>query len=181
MRKPKYSERYQEARIECPECDSPRVHTRPTPHKFIYGVGANAAELHCMLPVRVCSQCGAEFVDEEGETVRHDVVCRHLGLLTPGEVQNLREREGSQAQFGSLTGIGEASLSRWETGASWQTKAYDNYLFLLQFQENIERLRMRRGPSQDSQPAKIEGRFRSIEITPQRLAQQSRFVLRPAA
>jgi DNA-binding transcriptional regulator YiaG len=181
MRKENYSEWQRMPNVECPECDSPDVHSRPTPHKFKYGLGESAVEIECILPVRVCAQCGAEFVDEEGERVRHDAICRHLGLLTPTNIQELREREGTQTQFGDLTGIGEASLSRWETGASLQTKGYDNYLFLLQFQDNVERLRTRRARSQDQKPRQIEGRFRSIEITHQRSVQQRRFILRPAA
>ena len=164
----------------CPECDSPRVSTRLVPHVFRYGVGDDAVDLDCILPVRSCAQCGAEFVDEEGEAIRHEAVCRHLKLLTPKELRQIREYVGTQAQFRELTGIGEASQSRWETGASFQTKAYDNYLFLLQFHENIGRLNMRRNV-REGRPEPDAHVFRCIDITRFRLEQQSKFVLRPAA
>ena len=180
MRQNMFTERRDKTIINCPDCDSSRVSTRLTPHTFKYGVDDDSPELNCILPVRVCGDCGAEFVDEEGEVVRHEAVCRHLNVLTPKEVLKLRERVGTQARFRELTGIGEASQSRWETGASLQTKAYDNYLFLLQYRENIERLEMRR-QEQGAGLASNANRFRCIEITRNRLAQQRRFSLRPAA
>jgi hypothetical protein len=169
------------ATIHCPECDSPRVSTRNTPHSFRYGVGDDAPILNCLLPVRICANCGAEFVDEEGEIVRHDAVCRYLGVLTPGELLHVREGIGTQADFANLTGIGEASLSRWETGASIQSKAYDNFLYLLTCQENIERLRIRRRRQTNSSTGPTDRRFRCLDISRHRLAQQKRFILRPAA
>lgn len=165
---------------QCSECNGP-IRTRSVRHKFTYGVGPDARDLECSLPVRVCEACGAEYVDEEGEEIRHEAVCRHLGVLTPLEIQALREQYGTQAAFGALTGIGEASLSRWETGASIQTKAFDNYLRLLQHPENIHILLSRqRRPLADEQGPR-PSRFRCIEINRTRLASQATFVLRPAA
>jgi DNA-binding transcriptional regulator YiaG len=181
MEKHNYPEYEQPHTINCPECDSPRVFTRPTPHSFKYGVSDDAPILDCLLPVRVCADCGAEFVDEEGEAVRHEAVCHHLFLHTPRQVLQLRESIGTQVEFSDLTGIGEASLSRWETGASFQSKAYDNYLYLLTFKDNIERLRNRRYRQANDSIGLNDRRFRSIEISRHRLAQQKRFVLRPAA
>jgi hypothetical protein len=152
-----------------------------TPHAFKYGVGKDVADLTCVLPVRVCKDCGAEFVDSEGEQVRNDTVCRHLGRLTPAEVLATRSSVGSRARFEELTGIGEASTSRWETGSSIQTKAFDNYIFLLGFKDNLDRLKERTIALAIGDGLPLEGRFRSIEITEQRLAQERRFTLRPAA
>jgi putative zinc finger/helix-turn-helix YgiT family protein len=134
----------------------------------------------CTLPVRVCEACGAEYVDDEGEEIRHEAVCRHLSVLTPKEIQRLRERYGTQAAFAKLTGIGEASLSRWETGSSIQSRAYDNYLWLLHRPENLDALvSRRRSALADEQPSS-NGRFRRIEINRTRLACQASFQLRPA-
>lgn len=166
--------------LQCPDCGHTPIRTETIPHKFAYGVGPDATELECILPVRICDGCGAEFVDEEGEEIRHDAVCRHLGLLTPREIQSLRERYGSQAVFASLTGIGEASLSRWESGASLQSRAFDNYLRLLQRPENILFLMSRSGSAATVQAPRAN-RFRCIEINPTRLISQATFVLRPAA
>jgi putative zinc finger/helix-turn-helix YgiT family protein len=165
--------------LRCPDCNG-LIRTENVPHKFTYGVGPEAKELMCTLPLRVCDHCGAEYVDEVGEEVRHQAVCRYLGLLTPQEIQRLRERYGTQAAFAGLTGIGEASLSRWETGASIQSKAYDNYLRLLHRPENIETLSRLRRTRPDEQVS-VTNRFRCIEVNPVRLACKASFELRPAA
>jgi DNA-binding transcriptional regulator YiaG len=120
-------------------------------------------------------------MDEEGEAIRHNAVCRHLALQTPAEVLQLRESIGTQAEFSQLTDIGEASLSRWETGASMQSRAYDNFLYLLTFRDNIERLRARKRLQATDGADSITGRFKSIQISQHLLAQQKCFVLRPAA
>jgi putative zinc finger/helix-turn-helix YgiT family protein len=152
-------------------------------HRFNYGLDPQAIELRCKLPLRICEVCGNQFIDHVGETIRHETVCRHLGVMTPQEVQDLRETyHATQAQFSQLTGLGEASLSRWETGASIQSKAFDSYLFLLTVPENVQRLRSRilAATSAEGRQA-LQQRFGSIEITAARLTQQRRFVLRPAA
>ena len=162
--------------FECPTCDSTQTHTETAHHKFKYGSGDAAVELTCQLPVRVCTNCGGRFIDGVGEMVRHEAVCRHLNCLTPAEMNHIRENVGTQAAFAELTGIGEASLSRWETGASMPSKAYDNYLYLLTVPENLDRLRARNEPFR-------ENRFQVIRVTDERLVEQRSFSLRrwPAA
>ena len=69
---------------------------------------------------------------DEGERLRHEAVCRHLGVLSPAEISGLRKGFGmSRAAFAELTGLGEASLGRWESGAVIQNRANDRYLRLL--------------------------------------------------
>lgn len=61
--------------------------------------------------------------------------------LTEAEIVQIRKRWGlSREKFAKLTGIGEASLARWEGGYLVQNAAMDNYLRLLDHQENIQRL-----------------------------------------
>ena len=44
--------------------------------------------------------------------IRHEAVCRHLGVLAPGEIRALRREHGmSRAAFARLTGFGEATLA----------------------------------------------------------------------
>jgi putative zinc finger/helix-turn-helix YgiT family protein len=170
--------------VECPTCEGNRVRTELVQHRFMYGIGDSAVELTCELPVRVCEDCQAQFVDEAGETARHEAVCRHLGIMTPAEIQALRQGYGmTQAGFSELTGIGEASLSRWENGAGFQTKAFDSYLYLLRVAENVRRLRARSTGGIEVQEAALRprGRFQCIEATEPRIALARRFELRPAA
>lgn len=175
---------HHEVNLECPECGAGCIRTDHIAHRFKYGIGDGAVELCCELPLRVCQECGTQFVDEEGESAQHDAVCRHLRLMTPREIQEVRERyEATQAEFSELSGIGEASLSRWENGATIQTKAYDNYLYLLTSPENVQRLRRRTcgGQALQEEMSPTHRKFRCIDDTPARRAKQSRFDLRRAS
>jgi putative zinc finger/helix-turn-helix YgiT family protein len=171
----------QEPMFECPTCDSAQIHTESVAHRFTYGVGDAAVELTCQLPVRVCESCGGRFVDEVGETVRQETICRHLNRLTPREIHQIRDRCGTQGAFGALTGIGGASLSRWETGAGMPTEAYDNYLYLLMFSENLDRLRDRAARIPLGVDVAPANPFQCIQITEARLSEQRCFSLRLVA
>ncbi len=54
---------------------------------------------------------------------------RQLGLLTPGEIREGREKLGlSQQEFQELLGLGGNSLSRWENGRVYQSRSIDRFL-----------------------------------------------------
>lgn len=119
-------------RVECPLCGEDSVTTEWTRDSFEYGAAESAVILEVDLPVRRCRACDIEFLDREGERLRHETVCRHLGVLSPREISGLRKGFGmSRAAFAELTGLGEASLGRWESGAVIQNRANDRYLRLL--------------------------------------------------
>jgi putative zinc finger/helix-turn-helix YgiT family protein len=161
--------------LECPECGSDRVRTEWIDDLFPFTAEGQTTELSCTVPLRICGNCESHYLDDVAETIQDDTARRHLGLLTTGELREIRERYGTQTEFGALSGIGVASLSRWESGASFQTKAFDNLMFLLRFPENGERLRDRVWVA--AQP----GRFRCIDITDHKRAQAQRFQLRKQA
>ena len=74
--------------------------------------------------------------------IRHEAVCKHLGVLGPTEVRAIRERHGlTQETFARITGLKEATLDKWENGAEIQGRANENYLRLLEFPENLLRLK----------------------------------------
>ena len=116
----------------CDECGH-QVTTTWHDHLFVYGAGDAAAEIAVRLPVRRCDCCDFGYLDEEGERLKHEAVCRHLGVLTPREIRGIRERIGlSRAALAKLTGIGETLLKRWETGLQIQTPECERHLRLLQ-------------------------------------------------
>jgi DNA-binding transcriptional regulator YiaG len=87
----------------------------------------------------ICTDCSLEYTDEAGERLRHEAICRHLGILSPAEIVAIRERYGlSRRQFAASTHIGLASLSRWESGEGTQNPAMDAYLRLLSRKEVFE-------------------------------------------
>ena len=129
--------------LTCPQCGSSEVETHFETDHFPYGDGSDEVQLEARVPVRVCRACQFQYLDEAAEKIRHETLCRYLGVLTPGEIRGIREQYGlSRAEFARLTRLGEATLSRWENGILVQNQAYDQYLKLLRLPENFERLRL---------------------------------------
>ncbi len=153
----------------CPECGSIAVATEFQRQQFPYGEGNRAVQLEALLPVRRCSECGFEYLDDAAEEIRHEAVCRHLGVLTPHEIRELREQYGlSRMAFSRLTHLGEATLNRWETGALIQNHAYDRLLRLLRFPENVRRLDPSTFSASKSEPRKgssvVSYKFRALKV-----------------
>lgn len=58
-----------------------------------------------------------------------DETCRQVGILTPAEIRENRERLGlNQQELQDLLGLGGNSLSRWENGRVYQSRAMDMLL-----------------------------------------------------
>lgn len=115
--------------------------TRSEVQEFTYGVDSTAIVLRAIVPVRVCGSCHLEFLDHEAEDARHDAVCAHLGVLTPSEVKSIRVRyNASRARFAEISGIGDASIARWESGSLIQGQAHDRLLRLLSTPSNYSSL-----------------------------------------
>ena len=167
--------------VPCFDCDDDTRRVWDE-HTFMYGIGANVAELTVTLPVHVCPSCGFECLDHEAETLKHEAVCAHLGVLTPDEVRGIRKTYGmSRAAFAKVTGLGEATLNRWENAFLIQNAANDRYLRLLKDANNMRLLkRLTAEPAAPSSTTST-GRFRAIEMSPESRQQQDDFPLRRAA
>lgn len=60
---------------------------------------------------------GEIYLTGEALETLDEVKSRHMGLLLPEEIKELREQLGiTQKRMGELLQIGEKSYSRWETG-----------------------------------------------------------------
>lgn len=129
---------------KCPACGGESLTSKIEETSFVYGTGTKTANLTCSVPVHSCRSCGFEFTDDKAEDARDLAVRRYLQVMTPEQIRAIREYYGlSRRDFGSLTLIGEASLARWESGEIIQNAGYDQYLYLLKFSENLQRLRER--------------------------------------
>ena len=165
-------------RRRCAECGS-AVATSWHSHVFQYGSGASTVDLAVRVPVRRCSDCDFDYLDDEGERIKHEAICRHLNVLTPSEIRGIRKRYGlSRTAFAKITGVGEASLSRWENGIKVQTPANDRYLRLLAHPGILALLQV----VADVPPREASrATFRRIEISETLLQRQQSFTLRRAA
>ncbi len=84
------------------------------------------------VPIERCEHCGEEFSGPMAAQVKHQAICRALGLLDPKAIRELREQlKLTQAELSRLTGIGEATISRWERGRLLQNRAMDRFLRLV--------------------------------------------------
>ena len=130
--------------ITCAACGGSNLSHRMEMDEFEYGAGESAVSLSAKVVVLTCNDCDFEFTGPSAEVARHEAVCRHLDIMTPAEIRDLRGRYGlSRQSFASITRLGAASIARWEAGSLLQNRAYDSLLYLLCFEDNLRRLRSR--------------------------------------
>jgi putative zinc finger/helix-turn-helix YgiT family protein len=78
-----------------------------------------------------CKNCGAMVLDDPANDQIMDALRRQVGLLDPGRIRANRESLGlTQRDFASLLGVGESTVSRWETGSQIQQKSLDRLMRL---------------------------------------------------
>src|SRR5260370_11058903 len=81
------------------------------------------------LTVPQCGNCQAISIDDEADQQISAAFRREARLLTPEEIREGREKLGlTQKPFANLLGVGEATGSRWQTGAQIQQRAMDRVL-----------------------------------------------------
>jgi len=170
-------------KIKCAECGSEHVATSNEEYKFPYFSSNDSVELSTKVPVRKCEDCGFRYLDKAAEKLCHDKICEYLGVMKPSQIKALRDYYGlSQAEFSKITGIGEATLSRWERGIVIQNEAYDKYLYLLGFKENVEKIqtctKSTKTEKQYANNAELPS-FRELDVTEELLERQSNFKLNP--
>ena len=144
----------------CPFCEAP-AKTEIVDHTFQHG----AVEIAVTLPVRQCADCNEEFVDYVGERIKTEAVYRAHGLLSPWDIRRIREQRGlSRPAFAEVTGLGEATIKRWETGATAQNRGYDRYLRLLGTAFGWAELKRLSAPSDSSSPAESSASASGIPV-----------------
>lgn len=170
--------------LSCPQCGEGAISTSIQRDKFVYGTGNSAVELIVDLPVRHCNDCDTHYIDAEAEDIKHEAVCRHLGVLPPAAIVNIRKKHGlSRAAFAKITGLGEASLGRWEKGINIQNPGNDRFIRLLEDSRVMQQLR-EVAMSKESrllQPKSNVVQFPNLVVTEEVLQRKSNFRLRPAA
>ena len=83
------------------------------------------------LPVLSCSACGNRALDRESSDRVSKALRTAVGLLLPEEIRSYRMNLLlTQKLLAEHLGIAESTLSRWETGAQIQQRAFDKLLRL---------------------------------------------------
>ena len=126
----------------CDACGAEAVRRTMRERTFAYGVGDQAVDLRATAPVWTCAACGDAYAESDAEDIEHEAVCAHLGVLSPREVRDLRDRlKLTQAALAALTGHGEASIKRWEAGALVQNRSADTLLRVAASRQGLALLR----------------------------------------
>lgn len=113
----------------CEFCGSPDTYIAFLPQEFEYKHGKAIQLLSAKVPTITCLNCEECYLAEGAEELKHAVVCCFLDRLTPKEIVAKRNAlRMSQAGLAKATGIGIASIKRWETGALIQSAALDKRL-----------------------------------------------------
>ena len=166
--------------IQCASCESGRVVTRKEIKRFPYRTQKTKVELQACVTVYKCQDCEFEYTDREADELCHDAVCRYRNVMTPSEIRSIREKLNISAnEISRRTGIGVASINRWENGALIQNTAMDGYLYLLGIPGNMEALIARRYSAMEKIP--INKRFPTIKHEKLNVQVQSTFSLSMAA
>lgn len=140
----------------CDLCGVTAVRTELVRDPFMYGSGSEAEELSADVLVHTCSACGDSYTGDDADITYDEAVCRHLGILTPAEIREMREGyDLTRAEFAQLTGFGKATVGRWERGEIHQNRSGDRYLRLLRDRGVMERLRVLVEPDSSGLPKQV--------------------------
>ena len=130
----------------CPECGQGNLVALTRSEEFDFDIGDEVVKVRAAnVPVEKCDKCGEVMSGPAAANVRHEAICRAVGLLTPSEIKAIRERFGwSQQQLADLTDFGIATVSRWERGRLLQNRSANKVLQAIRdctpFREYLEEL-----------------------------------------
>jgi DNA-binding transcriptional regulator YiaG len=166
----------------CINCEGAEIATSFEQQTFLYG--KEGVKLHAEVPVRTCLKCGFQFTDADAEEARDRAIRNYLDVPSAVDLAAIRKKYSlNRVEFGQLSGLGSASLARWESGSVILNIANARYLYLLSFADNVARLRSRYlGQSADTTPPRAlrlcRGIFSSIRNIEQVTERASRWKLR---
>ena len=173
-----------ERKHACPLCGGKNVRTTIIDHEFSYGSEEARVNISALLPLRNCASCDFEYFDGEAEQIKHGSICNYLGMLRPENIEKIRKSyDMSRAEFAWATGLGEATIGRWENGTVIQNLANDRYIRLLIHPWIMQHVK-HYASGLDASPSKTEENvvaFRKLVVTPGVLKQKEGFSLRIAS
>jgi len=155
--------------IACPSCGGRTLTATPQIEAFEYLDGNRVVTLEAHVDVFHCPDCGLDFTDSRAERARNIAVAAYLSIPSAEQVRSLRQQYGlTRSEFAQITGIGEASLARWESGVQLPTKALALLLRLLAIPENFRLALERRSvPFPDCNVIPLSAHAKAREEVPQ--------------
>lgn len=125
----------------CCECDERNVVKSDEPRTFTYGTGDDKADITVTVPLYTCKDCGCKFYDHEATEIEHNAVCKHLGMLNPAEIKQLRTSNSlSILEFARTLSVSSLEVEKWERGALIQKKEQDQLMRLIKSTDIFGRL-----------------------------------------
>jgi putative zinc finger/helix-turn-helix YgiT family protein len=134
---------------ECPVCGKVGLEKRQGEFRFTPPPEIPGGEI--VIPDATweeCSACGEQMLPPAiGEALLAERY-RRLGLLSPGEIAEIRQRSGlTQVEMAEFLGVGEKTYARWESGRSIHNLSSDNLIRLVaQSPELFPQLKAQRDP-----------------------------------
>ena len=101
-----------EDELTCAACGEDNLSRRMEMDEFEYGAGQSDVPLSANVVVFTCNDCDFEFTGPSAEVARHEAVCRHLGIMTPAEIRELRGRYALSRQSFCVNHAAGRSLDR---------------------------------------------------------------------
>ncbi|MBI2803814.1 MAG: type II toxin-antitoxin system MqsA family antitoxin [Planctomycetes bacterium] len=160
----------------CPECGRGQLVSFTRDEDFDFDLGDERVAVQARnVPVEKCDTCGEIMSGPAAARVRHDAICRAVGLLTPSEIKAIREKFGwSQQHLAALTDFGIATVSRWERGRLLQNRSANKVLLGLRdcpaFRAYLESLVEPKGslpsPQAEEPINRLKGRYVDKERVP---------------
>ena len=116
----------------CPVCGKGALAAATVKRVFDHGVGEAMVTAAAMIDVLSCAACGAEIDTTKSLTQMEDAGRRASGMLVGDDFRQFRQRLGlSLRDMSRLTGIGTATLHRWELGRLRPNRSLDLLMRLL--------------------------------------------------
>ena len=114
----------------CSHCKTHTVHLRKQRYECVqFHDGRRVLISIDNLPIPTCTSCGhTTLASSTLEQITLETY-QQLGLLTPDEIREHRDRlDLTQQQMQKQLGLGGNTMSRWEKGHIYQSKAHDRFI-----------------------------------------------------
>lgn len=126
--------------MDCPMCANKDQTKSMEKDSFQYGEDASVM-IEVEIPVYTCNECNLQYTTYEACDLRHNAVCKYLGVLNPREITEIREANKADVEtFANTLRIDKVLLEKYERGALIQGVVLDNCLRLLRYVHNYGRL-----------------------------------------